>query len=350
MNPIARTLWNPIVAKEYRSRMRTWRSPLTITIHVIVLGGIGWAVFSAIANSVAGFGSSGGGVSPSSMGILLFTFLILFQIVLLAFITPALTSGAISGERERQTIDLLFVTPLAPFSIIWGKLLASMSFVVLLLVLSVPIFSLVFLFGGIELDQVVAAFALTAVTAMTLGFVGVAFSTFFKRTLAATVASYGAAFVILVGSPGFGLLFPTEYDTRSAVVPAPPALALISPVVPLLVIASGQPVSTYGTRASVDSQLQLSKGAGNGACVGLPNGGVSCSSNGGFSGYSSGTGTASPGTTLHTGFLAGLQYWQASIVMQLMICAVALALSALLLPPIRRFGWRRNRAPAAQPA
>ena len=76
MNPIARTLWNPIVAKEYRSRMRTWRSPLTITIHVIVLGGIGWAVFSAIANSVAGFGSSGGGVSPSSMGILLFTFLI----------------------------------------------------------------------------------------------------------------------------------------------------------------------------------------------------------------------------------------------------------------------------------
>jgi len=168
MNPIARTLWNPIVAKEYRSRMRTWRSPLTITIHVIVLGGIGWAVFSAIANSVAGFGSSGGGVSPSSMGILLFTFLILFQIVLLAFITPALTSGAISGERERQTIDLLFVTPLAPFSIIWGKLLASMSFVVLLLVLSVPIFSLVFLFGGIELDQVVYAFAVTGATALML--------------------------------------------------------------------------------------------------------------------------------------------------------------------------------------
>src|SRR5438270_12262 len=96
MNPVARTLWNPIVAKEYRSRMRTWRSPLTITIHVIVLGGIGWAVFSAIANSVAGFGNSGGGISPSSMGVLLFTFLILFQIVLLAFITPAPTSGAIS--------------------------------------------------------------------------------------------------------------------------------------------------------------------------------------------------------------------------------------------------------------
>ena len=30
MNRIAVTLWNPIVAKEYRSRMRTWRSPVAM--------------------------------------------------------------------------------------------------------------------------------------------------------------------------------------------------------------------------------------------------------------------------------------------------------------------------------
>src|SRR5207253_2643437 len=112
MNPVARALWNPIVAKEYRTRMRTWRSPFAI----------------------------------------------------------------------------------APFSIIWGKLLASMSFVVLLLILSIPIFSLVFLFGGIELDQVVYAFAVTGATALMLGLVGIAFSSFFRRTLAATVAAYGTAF------------------------------------------------------------------------------------------------------------------------------------------------------------
>ena len=28
MNAASRALWNPIVAKEYRTRMRTWRSPL----------------------------------------------------------------------------------------------------------------------------------------------------------------------------------------------------------------------------------------------------------------------------------------------------------------------------------
>ena len=337
MNAAARALWNPIVAKEYRSRMRTWRSPLTITIHVLILGGVGWAVFSVIANTVATFS---GGFSPSSMGITVFTFLVLFQVALLAFITPALTSGAISGERERQTLDLLFVTPLAPFSIIWGKLLASMSFVLLLIILSVPIFSLVFLFGGIELDQVVAAFALTGVTAMTLGFIGVAFSTIFKRTLAATVASYGAAFVLLLGSPGFGLLFPTEYGVNAQTIPAPPAVSFISPIVPLLVVASNQPLYPYGVKPTAAAQQQLNKAlAGGGYCATLANGGVTCSSN--ASPFPTGRAARNPSSTLPSGFMAGWQYWQASIVMQLVICVVAIAISALLLPPVRRLRfWR----------
>src|SRR5207302_384564 len=324
-----------IVAKEYRSRMRTWRSPLTITIHVIVLGGIGWAVFSAIANSVAGFGNSGGGISPSSMGVLLFTFLILFQIVLLAFITPALTSGAISGERERQTIDLLFVTPLAPFSIIWGKLLASMSFVILLLLLSVPIFSLVFLFGGIELDQVLIAFLVTAVAALTLGIIGLACSTAFKRTLPATVSAYGAAFILLAGSLLFGLLFPTEIDPNATKAPAPPAITYLSPVLPLVVIGMNAPVSGYGIR---NGGYPMAQGGGM-ACSAGPNGAQSCY----MTTVPIGKGAIGQpfnppqpiGTTIPSGLFSGWQYWQATITMQLAICLLALILSALLLPPIR---------------
>src|SRR2546429_5549295 len=262
MNSVARALWNPIVAKEYRSRMRTWRSPLAITVHVVILGGIGWAVFSAIANSVPGFGGQG---SSGNLGQLLFTFLILFQVALLAFITPALTSGAISGERERQTLDLLFVTPIAPFSIIWGKLLASMSFVVLLLILSIPIFSLVFLFGGIELDQVVYAFAVTGATALMLGLVGIAFSSFFRRTLAATVAAYGTPFVLLLGAFVYGYLFPIDVDPNALTAPSPPVITLISPVLPLYTIATNGPLAGYGVRYS-PSQFQ-SGAQGNQDCA-----------------------------------------------------------------------------------
>lgn len=337
MNAVTKALWNPIVAKEYRTRMRTWRSPFAITLYIVLLGGLGWAVFSGIA---ASNGSGMGPIAGSNYGQSLFSFLIIFQVALLGFITPALTAGAISGERERQTIDLLFVTPIRPFSIIWGKLLASMSFVVLLLVLSIPIFSLVFLFGGIELDQVVYAFAVTGVTALMLGLVGIAFSTMFRRTLTATVAAYGAAFILYVGCFAFGWLFPTEADPTSPVAPAPPAVTLISPVVPLWTIATNQPLSGYGIRFKEPSQSPyINKGVPSqaGFCAPTVNGGVMCSS----SVYSF---TMPDGTKLPSGLFAGWQYWQAGIVMQLMICAVALLISALLLPPVRRFRLARRRA------
>ncbi len=345
MNAATRALWNPIVAKEYRTRMRTWRSPLAITVYIVLLGGIGWAVFAALT-----FSSSVINQGSGSLGQMLFTFLILFQVALLAFITPALTAGAISGERERQTLDLLFVTPIAPFSIIWGKLLASMSFVVLLLLISVPIFSLVFLFGGIEADQVVSAFIVTGVTAMTLGFVGVAFSTMLRRTLAATVASYGAAFVLLVGTLLYGLLFPTLADASSTTQPAPPAITLISPVIPLWTIATNLPVTGYGVRyTNVNPKggpAILSSSGGQQYCAPSPQGGVMCSSQtAGSSFYLFSFNTA---TAIPSGLFQGWQYWQASVVMQLMISLAALLFSALMLPPVRRFRLRRRAVPPSR--
>ena len=344
MNPVTRALWNPIVAKEYRARMRTWRSPFAITIYIVLLGGLGWAVFSAIANNTFGSGQN-------NYGQTLFTFLVLFQVALLAFITPALTAGAISGERERQTIDLLFVTPIATFSIIWGKLLASMSFVVLLLILSVPIFSLVFLFGGIELDQVVYAFIVTGVTALTLGLVGLACSSLFRRTLVATVAAYAGAFVLMAGTLLYGALFPVVVDVNASQQPAPPAVTLLSPALPLFTIATNQPIPGYGVRYPSGG---FNPTAGGGSCLTQPDGSTTCYSTGVTAlpaGNVVGQGSSpTSGTQLASGLFKGWQYWQASVVMQLVVCAVALLFSALVLPPVRRFRLMKRRAAAPAPA
>ena len=345
MNPIAVALWNPIVAKEYRSRMRTWRSPLAMTVYVLLLGGLGWAIFSAMAYSSR---NSYNGGQAANYGQGLFLYLVLFQMVLLAFITPALTAGAISSERERQTIDLLFVTKLPAFSILWGKLLASMSFVLLLLLLSVPIFSLVFLFGGIELDQVAAAFLVTAISALTLGIIGIACSTAFRRTLPATVAAYGAAFLVLGGSLSFGVLFPTDPDPKATAAPAPPALTYLSPIIPLITIGTNGPIANFGVRNG--SPLYGTSGVGgNVTCSVTPGGVKSC--------YSIPSGPMvkgiigrpyplqASGTTIPSGLFSGWQYWQATVMLQLAICVVALIVGALLLSPIRHLPWRR-RAPA----
>jgi ABC-type transport system involved in multi-copper enzyme maturation permease subunit len=339
MSRIAIALWNPIVSKEYRSRMRTWRSPLAMTVYILLLGGVGWAIFSSTAATAR---NSFNGAQAANYGQVLFLWLILFQMVLLAFITPALTAGAVSSERERQTIDLLFVTKLPAFSILWGKLLASMSFVILLLLLSVPIFSLVFLFGGIELDQVLIAFLVTAVAALTLGIIGLACSTAFKRTLPATVAAYGAAFILLAGSLLFGLLFPTNLDPNATKAPAPPAVTYLSPVLPLVVIGTNGPVNGYGIRYG---NVGISQGGGM-ACSAGPNGAQSCY----MTTVPIGKGALGQpfnppqpsGTTIPSGLFSGWQYWQATVTMQLIISLAALILSAVLLPPIRHLPWRRR--------
>jgi len=335
MSRIAVAFWNPIVAKEYRSRMRTWRSPLAMTVYILLLGGLGWAIFSAMAASTRSAFNQG---QAASFGQGLFVYLILFQMVLLAFITPALTAGAISSERERQTIDLLFVTKLPSFSILWGKLLASMSFVLLLLLLSVPIFSLVFLFGGIELDQLVAAFLVTAVAALTLGIIGLACSTAFPRTLQATVAAYGAAFVLLAGSLLFGLLFPTDYDPTATRAPAPPAVSYLSPLLPLITIGTNGPVTWYGVRNSQNAfaSAACSSGPSGSSCVPLGPNGVPIGK--GFVR----TPPQATGTTIPSGLFTGWQYWQATVTMQLVISLAGLILSAVLLPPIRHLPWRRR--------
>jgi ABC-2 type transport system permease protein len=339
MSKVVTAFWNPIVAKEYRSRMRTWRSPVAMIVYILLLGGLGYIVFSAIASTNGFAGQS------ANYGQQLFTFLVMFQMLLLTFITPALTAGAISSERERQTIDLLFVTRMPPFSIIWGKLLASMSFVVLLLILSVPIFSLVFLFGGIELDQVAYAFLVTVVAALTLGLMGIAFSTWLRRTLAATVAAYAAAFVLLVGSLGYGLLLPTDANPNSSTVPAPPAVTYLSPIGALFTIALDQPPpQPYGVRYSSGP----SKAAGS-YCSTAPNGSTSCYSSSGPIAVSGNGGPVQPTTTtIPSGLFAGWQYWQATVVMQLAICLIALVASALRLPPMHRLPWRRRRPQTAQ--
>ena len=338
MSSVVAAFWNPIVAKEYRSRMRTWRSPLAMMVYVALIAGLGYLMFSSMVGP--SFGPSG---QASTYGQQLFKYLVVFQMILVTFIAPALTAGAISSERERQTIDLLFVTRIAPFSIIWGKLLASMSFVVLLLLLSVPIFSLVFLFGGVELDQVLYCFLITLAAALTLGLLGVAFSTLLRRTLAATVASYVTAFVIVFGTLGYGLIFPTLIDQSAPSSPAPPAVTYLSPIMPLVALATNAPPLTgYFVRYKYQTGPVYNSGST------ICKGNVCQTTGGGTVTVSSGKGGATPvdATAMPSGLFQGWQYWQASVALYAAICVVALLVSAFLLPPVRRLPWRRRSAAA----
>ncbi|MCL6560945.1 MAG: ABC transporter permease, partial [Firmicutes bacterium] len=130
---------------------------------------------------------------------------------LLGFVTPGLTAGVISGERERQTLNVLLTTRLTTWQIIWSKLVSSSAFVVLLVVATLPLYSIVFLYGGIAPGQVLGVFGFYLVTMFLFGSIGVACSSFFKRTGVSTVTAYGLAFALSAGT-GFLAVFLHELD------------------------------------------------------------------------------------------------------------------------------------------
>lgn len=192
---------NPVLMKELKVRMRGWRAAGIIALYLAVLSLV--AVFIIYSTYIDPYSST---IDPQiSTGA--YTGLAVIQFVLIMFIVPALTAGAISGEREKQTLDLVLCTRLKPISIVTGKLFASTSQTLLLIVSSLPLFSMVFLFGGISMREVLQLFAFYIITAITIGSIGIFFSTCLKRTTAATVLTYGAVAFLCIGTIFLGMFY-----------------------------------------------------------------------------------------------------------------------------------------------
>ena len=106
---------------------------------------------------IAGFSSFGGQATFASatVGRGIFADLLMLQTLMVAVLAPAATAGTISSEREHQTLELLAVTPISSFAIVVGKLLSALAWVFVLVLASIPVTALVFVFGGVAPDDVV---------------------------------------------------------------------------------------------------------------------------------------------------------------------------------------------------
>ncbi|HSR26784.1 MAG TPA: ABC transporter permease [Candidatus Eisenbacteria bacterium] len=201
---------NPLIVKDAVSRMRSWRAPAIVTIYLGLLGSFGYASFV----SATLFGPSNRNGS-AQIGAYVFSSLAFIQLSLVSLFAPALAAGAISGERERQTFDVLLVSRMTAVGIVWGKLVASVAFMLLLILSALPLFAAVFLFGGIDFEQFLITQVLTVTTAVSIGAVSLFLSAVFRRTLPSTVMAYGVAFAGMIGTLVAGLLFTFTLAVRA---------------------------------------------------------------------------------------------------------------------------------------
>lgn len=196
LNPLS-ILHNPVAVKELRGRMRGPRAFLVLTIYLVLMSGFTLLLYmlAASARDIYGFTSGG------QIGRTLFTGIVGIELFLVTFIVPAFTAGAISGERERQTYDLLRTTLLPARDLVTGKLVSALAYVLLLLVAAIPLQSIAFLFGGVTEAEVILATVVLIVTAVAQGALGVYLSAARSRTVAANVASYAVTLGLTIGMP-----------------------------------------------------------------------------------------------------------------------------------------------------
>jgi ABC-2 type transport system permease protein len=185
---------NPIIIKELRSRMRGARAFIILTIVLLLLASFSYLVYRLALAMSSTFNAP---VSPQ-IGQTLLNTLAFIELMIVCLITPAVTAGAISSEREKLTYEMLLSTPLRPTSILWGKLVSALSYVFLLIFAAVPLASLVFTFGGVSLRDMAKALLVLIATTITLGVMGVFLSTWLGRTARATVASYLVVLLLFI--------------------------------------------------------------------------------------------------------------------------------------------------------
>lgn len=128
----------------------------------------------------------------------LFPVLAVTQVCIVALIAPIITASSISGEKERQTFDIMLTTCMSPFSIVLGKMLSAVLRILFFVAASMPVMSLAFVVGG--LSWVTLFYFLLAIILLSVfaGSVGVFCSAFCKRSITSVILSFVVYFVIFV--------------------------------------------------------------------------------------------------------------------------------------------------------
>lgn len=183
---------NPVLSKELKLRFRSFKGFNGILFFLLAMCIF---VFGYIFLTVSLGGNS---YFRPSQSFVLFAFLSFIQLGLVLFTAPGLTAGSISSEREKQTLPILLTTSQSSFQIISGKLLSSVAFLLLLIVAGLPVYSLVFLFGGISPWDFVKILVFLFVTLLAVGSIGIMFSTLIRRTIVSMIATYGTMLFLSV--------------------------------------------------------------------------------------------------------------------------------------------------------
>lgn len=133
---------------------------------------------------------------------------------------PVFAGGAITSERERQTLDLLLTTTITPWQILWGKLIASLRISsVLTLFLAWPLLLAAVMVQDywVNLFAVLAYVGIILATCLTTAMVAMFCSVVFRKTTMSLTTAYLALMVLFLAPLAIVFFVQVFIAPRSAV-------------------------------------------------------------------------------------------------------------------------------------
>ena len=218
-------IFNTIYQRERRVSSRSCRMPVVIALFnaamaIMVLTSMAFTVEAARETSIIDYDAF----------LKIFIIMGMAEFTFMMVMAPAFSSGAISTEAERKTLDMMLTTRLSAADIVVGKLIWSLSSAMLVVVSSLPILAILFAYGYVRIHNL-AIFLLTVlIMEIYVGSLSIWASATAKRTSVATAVAYGALLILTCGIPLLGAAVSNITGTQGAL----ESLLYLDPIVPFV--------------------------------------------------------------------------------------------------------------------
>ncbi len=175
----------PLLTKELIEQANNKRTYILRVVYAIVLYGAALWYYSDLSN-----GGASAGLVNLGKGRAFFQLLVNVQTFAIIFLLPAITCGALTVEKEKDTLALLLLTKLSSWTIVFEKLVSRVLAMGTYQLLSLPLFAIVYGMGGVELSGIIHAVVVLLALTVVVASVSILCSTWFRTTSEAFILSY----------------------------------------------------------------------------------------------------------------------------------------------------------------
>ncbi|MDR2344764.1 MAG: ABC transporter permease subunit [Planctomycetaceae bacterium] len=143
-------------------------------------------------------------------GTMLFQFLAPVQMVLAVFFAATIAASAVGQEKERKTLQLLLLTRMTNSELVLGKLFASLLNILMMLAISIPIFMIITLLGGISYYQIIRVLLVTLFAMTACGSLGSCVALWREKTFQAIATTIIILVLWISIWETIGMVFPAQ--------------------------------------------------------------------------------------------------------------------------------------------